>query len=185
MELMPRFVIPITSSQLIWSSSDFIRSLVPPPSQFHSFIHAIKMGIASDFFWIHPLTSSHLAQSQIYRPSTTHTSQWPRHACRHQPFPSHIPQCITSAVLLRVVHHISPTQHQWPHNPMSPCWTLTPHYLVTHLSLLELPWASLSPILVELGMALPVNRRAHLNRTHTPIKWTQTHQMKMGMRCLM
>jgi len=77
------------------------------------------MGIASDFFQIHPLTSSCLAQSQIYRPSTTHTSQQPGHARRRQPFPSHVPQHITSAVLLRVVHHISLTQHQRPHNPTS------------------------------------------------------------------
>jgi len=143
------------------------------------------MGIASDFFQIHPLTSSRLAQSQIYRPSTTHTSQRPGHARRRQPFPSHVPQCITSAVLLRVVHHISPTQHQRPHNPTSPRRTLTPHYSVAHPSLLELPRASLSPILVKLGVALPVNRRARLNRTHAPIKRTQTRQMKMGMRCLM
>lgn len=99
-------------------SFNFIRLLVPLPSQLHRFINATRMGIALDFLRIHLLTLFHLARSQIYRLSTTHTSQQLGPVRRRRPSPSAL-QHITSAVFFRAAHPLSLTQHQG-HSPMCP-----------------------------------------------------------------
>ena len=155
---------------------------MPFLSQLPSFTNTTKTTIASDFLRIYPLMLilSHLVQSQIYKPSTTHTSQQLRHIHLHRPSPSHILQCITSAGLLRVA------QGPWTHNPAFPWQTLILHYADPCQSVLELPWITLSAILVEhLRVALPVDQRTCLDTIHTSAWWTQTCQIMMGMTCLM
>ena len=150
--------------------------------QLPSFINTTKTTIALDFLQIYllMLISSHLVWSWIYKPSTTHTSQQLRHVYLRRPSPSHIPQCITLVGLLRVA------QGPWTHNPAFLCWTLILHYVDPCQSVLELPWITLSAILVKhLRVALPVDQRTCLDTAYTLAQWTQTHQMMMGMTCLM
>ena len=152
--------------------------LVSLPNQLHCFINVTRMGAASDLLWVHLLTLSHLARSQIYRPSTTHTSRQLGLARRHQPSPS-VLQCITSVALLRVVLPRSSIQRQ----SRNLTYPLTQHYSLMRQGLLGLPRAFPSTTFVDYQrVALPVNQRARLNVIHVR---TRALRMTIRMICLM